>query len=123
MGRSIHDFGNRIFGIFICIFASAKGVVDDNGILYDGVLVVSFLKDDILRARYFHTIFDVNESSVINVDDGALVEEACDDGVLVVSFLDDDILRAGYFCVMFDDDELVEVATCVASLLISGRMR
>ena len=105
------------------MFASAEGVVDDDGVLDDGVLVVSFLEDDILRARYFCMIFDIDESGVIDVDDGVLVEEACNDSVLVVSFLDDDILRAGYFCVMFDDDELVEVATCVASSSISGRMR
>jgi hypothetical protein len=102
------------------MFASAEGVVDDDGVLDDGVLVVSFLEDDISRARYFRTIFDVDESGVIDVDIGLLLEEA---GVLVVSFFDDDILRAGYFCMMFDDDELVEVATCVASSSISGRTR
>jgi len=105
------------------MFASAEGVVDDDGVLDDGVLVASFFDDDILRARYFHTIFDVDESGVIDVDDSVLVEEACDDGVLVASFFDDDILRARYFRMMFDDDELVEVATCVASSSISGRTR
>ena len=80
------------------MFASAEGVVDDDGVLDDGVLVVSFLKDDILCARYFRTIFNVDKSGVINVDDSILVKEACDDGVLVVSFLDDDILCQIFSC-------------------------
>jgi hypothetical protein len=178
LGGSIYDFGNRIFGIFSCKFANAEGVVDDDDVLDDGalvvsflevvilragyfrtifdvdksgveetcddgvllekscddgVLVVSFLDNDILRAGYFRTIFAVDKSGVVDVDDcalleeacgaGVLLEEACDDGVLVVSFLEVVILRAGYFRMMFGDDELVEVGTCFSSSSISGRTR
>ena len=143
MGRLIYDFGNQIFGIFSCKFANAEGIGDNDNVLDNGVLVVSFLDDDILRARYFRMIFDVDKSGVIDVDDcvlleeacddgvlleeacddGVLLEEACDDGVLVVSFFKVIILRVRYFCMMFGDDELVEVGTYFFSSSISKRMK
>ena len=133
MGRSIYDFGNQIFGIFSCKFANAEGVGDNDDVLDNGVLVVSFLDNDILRARYFCMIFDVDKSGVIDVDDcvlpeeacdnGVLLEEACDDGVLVVSFLKVVILCARYFYMIFSDNELVEVRTCFSFPSISEKMR
>ena len=101
-----------MFGIFICTFASAEAVIDDDELKE----ACGIFEAGVLEEEEAAEIFGVLEEEAAEIF-GVLEEVARE----IFDVLEE--ARDGYFRIIFDDDEPVEVATCSSSSLKSGITR